>query len=197
MRTIEIKAYQFAELSDKAKENAHNEYLSKGYPNDWSEENLDSWKKFLDIFPVKNNGRNWNDITFTGEESVENLTGQRLATYIWNNYKMDLFKGKYYSTSGRYDENRKYHYKKRYSKIQLETSCVMTGYCMDDSILAPIYAFLKKPNKNTDFMDLMNECGNAWEEALDADSEWQSSMEYFKDACEANEYEFDEDGKQV
>lgn len=197
-RTIEITAYQFSELSETAKEAAHNEHLSKGYPNDWSSENLGSWKKFLDIFPVKSYGNSWANIEFTGEESVENLKGQRLATYIWNNYKRDLFKGKYYSTGGHYDETGKYHYKFRYSKIQLQgQNCVMTGYCMDDSILDPIYKFLAKPNKDVDFMDLMNQCANAWSKAMDDDDEWQNSIEHFAEECEANEYEFDEHGKMI
>lgn len=197
-RTIEITAYQFSELSEAAKEAAHNEHLSKGYPNDWSRENLGSWKKFLDIFPVKSYGNSWSNIAFTDEESIENLSGQRLATYIWNNYKKDLFKGKYYSTGGRYDEAGKYHHKFRYSKIQLQgQNCVMTGYCMDDSILDPIYKFLAKPDKNTDFMGLMNECANAWSKAMDDDDEWQNSIEHFAEECEANEYEFDEHGKRI
>lgn len=195
MRTIETTVYLFSELSDDAKENARNDFLSKGYENPYSGENLDSLKKFYDIFPVRQRGRNWGNFEMTCDDDISELSGIRLLKYIWNNYRGDLFKGKYYSTSGKWIDG-KYHYKCKHSKIQLDHCCVLTGYCMDDDILEPVYRFLNCPDDTT-FKELLQDCVNAWEKAVEKDEEYYQSVEYFAEICESNEYEFTEDGELV
>jgi hypothetical protein len=117
--------------------------------------------------------------------------------YIWNNYSDYIFKGKYYSTKGYYDEKQQYHYKYRHSNIILEKeNCPLTGYYIDNEILQPLWDFLDKPNKNTTFHDLMEECLNNWISACNKDYENYYSMENFLEESKANEYEYLESGKQ-
>lgn len=103
MRTITTTVYQFSELSDKAKENAIEKYRNSDREYFWLEENRETMEKFAELFPIK--VTNWSyggrgeGVSFTSsmDGAVEELTGQRLATYLWNNYKKDLFNGKFYS----------------------------------------------------------------------------------------------------
>lgn len=202
MRTKTIGIYKFEELSPKAKQSAIDAYRAKGYQPAWTDENFDTLRAFEKVFPIKITNSSYGDrgegVTFhftdysTSCEVIEELSGQRLATYIWNNYRGHLYKGKYYSNKPVGSNN----HRSRHSKIQLETSCVLTGYCIDDDILDPIYAFLKKPLATTTFRHLLEDCFDAWVKACNADIEWQDSDEYISDYLIANDYEFTEDGKQ-
>lgn len=204
MREITTKLFTFEELSDEAKQKAIEQYRDRGYEPAWTEENRQTLEAFENVFPIKVS--NWSyggrgeGVTFSIiSDHIEEVSGQRLATYLWNNYGRDLFKGRYYSTPMRSCPVDKEHpagltYKKRYSKIMLDNSCVLTGYCLDDDILKPIYDFLNKPTKGITFSDLMEDCFDAWIKACNNDIEYQNSDEYITEHFHANEYEFEEDG---
>jgi hypothetical protein len=197
-RTICKTVYKFDELSDKAKEKAL-EWARTSLDYGRSDENADTLKAFCDIFPVK--VKSWEygwgtniSYSLTCDDEVENLSGIRLAKYIWNNYKADIYKGKYYSTKGQYIDG-KYTYKYRHSKIILEASCALTGYCIDEDILQPIYDFLKNPKAGVTFAELIDDCLHAWLKACEDDYEAYYSDESLADHITANEYEFYEDGE--
>lgn len=207
MRQETITILKFDELSYEAKQTAIENYRNKDYELAWADENRQSMEEFSKIFPIKVTdwcyGIGGEGVTFRFEvdhDEVEELSGWRLAAKLWTNYKDDLFKGKYYSSSFRPHPVTKEHpagitYTKRYSKIFLENSCVLTGYCMDDNILGPIYDFLDKPTNQT-FRDLLEDCFHEWIKACNADIEWQNSDEYISgNLVLANEYEFTEDGE--
>lgn len=199
-RQKQVTVFTVAELSDQARERAYVEWLGS-QPYSWGSENEAVIKKFAEVFPVTirdwsygERGRDYIKWSFIGDDEIRALTGQRLATYLWNSYRTDLFKGKYYSTSKGYVDG-KHVYKSRRSKIKLETDCVLTGYAIDNEILQPIYDFMKQPNSHTDFEDLMGECLEAWVTACTSDFEDSITMEQFEDMCEANEWEFYENGR--
>lgn len=64
---------------------------------------------------------------------------------------------------------------------------------MDNEILDPIYQFLDSP-RNINFLELLEECFNAWVKACNQEIENQDSDEYIADHLEANNYEFTEEG---
>jgi len=209
-RTITYKVYSFRELSEAAKEKAIQWYREKFDDREpaWAEENRQSMEAFAEVFPVK--VRKWQydqsngfvAFDFTGEDAVEALTGQRLATYIWNNYGTRLFKGKYYSTTFKPHVKDAEHpaglsYKHRHSNIMLEgMNCVLTGYCMDDDLLEPIYKFLDHPD-GRDFRELLQDCFDQWVSACVKDYEYQGSDEYIAETLEANDYEFKHNGSRA
>ena len=198
MRKVCVKIYKYDELSDSAKENARQWWIEcESQDHAWSKENRETLDVFCALFPVKVSDweygyRNYINFSMTCNDEIETLSGWRLATYIWNNYRRDLFKGKYYSTSGKCIDG-KYHYKSRHSKIILDNCCVLTGYCIDDDILKPIYDFLNRPDSQT-FYDLMNDCLQSWVYACQDEYEHALSDESAEDAIRANEYEFTKDG---
>lgn len=188
MRKIETTVYSFSELSDSAKQRAMDKFYSNGWEPAWGDENISSLKEFYKLFDslVESGYRNWSDVHFIGNADVLNLSGIRAMKYIWNNYGNKLFKGKYYYRNG----------KQRYSNVQKEASCVLTGYCMDDDVLQPIYDFLKKPDRRT-IKDLLQECVESWRIASERDDEYQQSEEYFAEEANANGWEFTEYGEMV
>ena len=131
------------------------------------------------------------------EDHISELTGQRLATYIWNNYR-EIWKGKYYSSTtvptGRTTPPMIF-YKFRHSKVLLEECCNLTGYCVDLDLLQPIFDFCKKPDSRT-FENLMNDCLNDWITACKNDYEATKEYDYIIEEMEANEYLFTKDGNQ-
>lgn len=198
MREEIINIYGIKELSEGAKNKAfYNFCNSEIYP--YEDENEKVLNKFENIFPIKINSWSYggydNHIGFnmTCDDEISELKGIRLLSYIWNNYRDDIFKGKYYSTNGYYDKKNNYHYKYRHSKIILNTDCVLTGYYLDVDILQPIYIFLNKPS-NTSFNELIEECLNKWINTCNKDYEYYFSMDNFIEMSDNNNWEYTKEG---
>ena len=195
MRTI-TKTYdifQLAELSAAARRTAYDEWL-KGFDYSYSSVNQNTLDAFERTFNIK--VYDWfYDIYkysyrftshYSGEE--ENLKGIRLLKYIVNNYWHILFKPRtYYHKSN--------HKKQRKSRIFMDDSCVLTGYCADEDILKPIYDFLKTPDTHTSLYDLMDKCLDSFFKSCRDDMEYQCSEANFEESCVANDYEFLENGE--
>jgi len=207
MRTIRTKVYKFDELSKTAKNKVIENYRNVNYQNNdyaWLGENRDTLNAFAKLFPV--NIKDWSYggqgegvyFSFTGSDEIENLTGVRLATYIWNNYKDSIYTKKYYSICNGIKNCIGQNSKSRHSNIELdELGCPFTGYCMDNEIIAPLFEFMRSPSKNTDFKDLLELCFNAWVKACNEDINYQNSDEYIINAIQSNEYEFTIDGRMI
>lgn len=192
--TKTFKIYKVDELSDWAKEQAYNKWLGSD-PYSFGYDNERTLEKFESVFPVRVIGWQYGDynsfinFNFTGDGEWEEMTGVRLLKHLYSNYEEDLFRPKYYSSwkSGRLVQ--------RHSKIIKTTSCVLTGYYMDDIILEPIYKFLKSPDPSTNFYDLMKECLESWISGCNKDVDSTTSMEYFLENSRDNDYEYYEDGE--
>jgi len=218
MRIECIELYQFEELDDVAKERARAWW--RGFDTDytWSAENRQSLEAFEKVFPIKitrweYGGRGEGVSFYFTTDYVENVSGQRLATYIWNNYRSEIYEQKYrksWSTdhkvkhrkvTSKWNEPTKhnpegYWWNVYHGGPKLEgRNGLLTGYCMDDSLLGPVYDFLDKPDANTDFRDLMERCFHEWIKDCNADIEWQNSDEYIDETLVANEYEFTKTGR--
>lgn len=169
------------------------------YDTEFYDEAHNSVKEFHKIFGTKERRNAWLDFTVGHiDDNILNLKGLRLRKYIWNNFKNYLYKGKYYSTSGKYDENGKYTYKKRYSRIILESECVLTGRCYDNCILQPIYDFLNwsRPDYDSyqDIENLFNDCFSNIRKCLEDEEQSRYGDDYIIETITANEYEFTADG---
>lgn len=197
MREITMKVYSVEELSERALSRAYDNWcMNSDYP--WGEENRKTLLEFERIFPIEvtdwqyGGGYKYVRFNMTCEDEVAELEGVRLAKFVWNNYRTDLYKGKYYS-KGKFI-NGKYQYVSRHSKIILEKDCPLTGYYLDYDILKPIWDFLDSPRPNITFRDLMKECLEEWLEACENDYNDYYSKETFIEVAKANEWEFYEDG---
>lgn len=211
MRTIRTKLYKFTELSTEAKQKAVDQWRNNSDSEPfWSGENRETLEKFAEIFPIKITHWSYGergervDFHFTSEDYIEELSGQRLATYIWNNYRTEIYSKKYYTGTQRTKPNPYFKNNPqapqfttwdRYSKIQIEKySCPLSGFYLDNEILHEIWQFLDKPDSRN-FKELLSECFNAWVKACNLDMQEQNSYEVISERLEANEYEFLKDGQ--
>ncbi len=214
MKQITVNVYEFSELPGKVKEKIRSKYWADPHYCDFIWQ--DAWntlKKFEKIFPVKIESLNvlqGVNFHFNFDDNQQVLSGIRLMKYLWNNYKHDLFKGKYYSLESFNKKNHEIKHKRVKSKkldngnffnayhsaIQLDNCCVLTGVCYDDDLLDPVYDFLKNPKEHFDFKDLINECISSLEESIISEYNYKLSDEGLEEYFEANDIEFYENGSQ-
>lgn len=209
-RTIRIKLYKFKELPKAAKQVAIENFRNNADFQYLYDEAYKSVKKFADVFgiDIKNfdffephrNKYRFKEF-FDNMDDIINLKGQRLATYIWNNYKNDLYKGKYYSLWSKTEVSYKYNpngypvLKTRYSKVILTNCCTLTGAAYDMELLSPVYDFLKKPT-DRDLEDLINDCFGSICKTVQAEYRYRLQDEQIAEDIISNEYEFTKDGQQ-
>ncbi len=210
MKTIEIKLYQFDELSENAQQTAINWWREGADFQYLTEEAVDSLNEFCDLFNVTWSNIDFdepyhNEYRFNIDEDFLSLSNHKLAKYIWNNYSDSIYKGKYYGKlvdtdkDGKKIEISKEHpnglrHVKRRSKCQLENCCVLTGVGYDDDLLKPVYDFLDHPSK-TDFETLLHDCINSLCHSVSSEIEANMEDENVADSIRANEYEFIENGE--
>ena len=197
----ELTSYKIDELSDEAKRNAYN--LWNGDSDFWcfyGDDNENTLKEFCRIFDVRMSRWDYDKYRydFRFEVAVDDeqneLSGIRLAKFVWNNYGDCIRQGKYYSKCTR-DDNGKFFYKSRRSKtIFSYDDCPLTGYCMDCSILDPIIACLFYKESYENYEALIEACLNSFFKNCVADAAYQLSYENFVDMSHANDYEYNEDG---
>ena len=216
MRTETFTVYTVDELAPEALEKAHQNYTASGFEYAWLSEYHDSLKAFCDLFPVKLKDNSWStwgysytDLEFMESDEIAELTGWRLATYIWTNYRA-IWRGRWFGSFSRPAEDPPIYHRKlkrsthsvagreryyEYHGLQLETqSCPFTGFCGDEDLLAPIWEFLRHPRNDVSFAQLMESCADSLTKSVTADMEAQESLEYFIDHAQANEYGFTADG---
>lgn len=218
MKEITIQAFEITELSEKAQEKAYNRWLEH-HEYFWGDENRKSLEEFAKIFPVKIRDWSYGDRgagvywDFTERDEIEEMSGWRLATYLWNNYRDTIYQPKYLKSFAK-DARMKYHpmlkqkFEKRHngeeywwitiqSNWRIETyNCPLTGYCIDNSLLDEIWKFMDKPDNRT-FEELLDDCFDMWVKDCEQDYEYSTSMEFFIEECGSQDWSFDENGRMV
>lgn len=178
MQTVRINVYALNELSEKAQNRAYcNWQQYHEYHN--GADNRQTLKAFCALFDVYCNNHSYDTMTYnysfftrhTGK--VENLSGVRLATYLYNHYFERLFVHKKFYT--------KNYKKSRESKVFYSNECVLTGYCADVDILQPVYGFLEKPEECINFYDLIDICLNNFFAFCQCDYEAYMNEESFEE----------------
>ena len=216
MKPITINAFEITELSDKARERAYHKWLD-GYEYFCADDNRASLLAFEKSFPVKirdwsyggrGEGVSWD---FTKDDDIEELSGHRLATYLWNNFSDVLYQRKYktsFKRKGKINHRmitqklckdrttgEEYYWTKVTSNIFVETyNCPLTGYCIDNSLLDPMWKFMDKPDGRT-FKELIDDCFEEWVKDCNTDYEYSSSEEFFIEECASQDWSFDEGGR--
>lgn len=204
MRTIEQTIYQFNELSESAKENVR-QWIYEGldYIGHEAGQTLD---KFCDLFNIKYNSIDYeepyrNEYNINIPDNAENLTGVRFATYIYNNYLESLYKGKCFSIWSKKEKSYKYSpkgqpvLKTKYSRWYKQIDCPFTGFYYDYQILQPLIDFCNKPNDNETLETLLDDCINNLCKTVQSEIEYTLKDDAIQEHCEANNYEFDENGE--
>jgi hypothetical protein len=212
--TITREIFTFEELSEEAKQKAIENYRNE-MPADTSyywDEARESVKGFHSTFGSEEGRSSWLDIRTDGiEDNALELSGQRLRTYLLNNYEGAFFERKsrgHSKDDHRSEEKprahrlvaaiRKDHKGKCYrvfrSNFIVESCCPFTGVCYDEDLLQPFKDFIKNPDKRT-FEDLLTEAVNSLRKSLENEDEYRNSDEAITEDIEANGHEFLEDGE--
>ena len=173
MRTISVSILTFSELSPTARQRAKDDYANNhGYS--WSEEALASMASLAQHFggAVRNYSIDWFNTT---------------QSWMYFNMPDDM----------EVDEIRR-----RLDKLgtfNAETlkgngDCAITGVCHDDDAIDGFrIAFIRGGETNLE--KLMEAAYTSWLTACQADAADQYTDDTFGEHCEANDYEFTEEGK--
>lgn len=203
MRTITIKLYNIDELSKDAQQKAYQNYCQSGVLDyQYTTEMINSLKAFCKLFNI--DLLNWSlssqncDIRYRlqfDNEDVENLSGIRLAKYIWNNYRNNLFTYKTEWYTDKIKNTVSDRSKKMIYKYQLQrNNCPFTGVCYDDDLLDPLYKHLSTYDKNVTFADLLGDCIQSFETSCHNELEYLESFDYFIEMARSNEWEYSKYG---
>lgn len=170
MRTYEATAYSFNELGDKAKQSAKDSFFEcHGYS--WADEAFASLKAFAKEFDARITDYSidyWNTSPSYADFDAPEMERSQIEARI----KM----------LGAFDP----------VTFRGLGDCKLTGYCADEDVLDGLRkAFYEG---EADLNELLQEGFWTWLKAAQTDCEYQASDEAFSDLCEANGYEFDEDG---
>jgi hypothetical protein len=209
MRTVEIKVVSASELSDEALERAHNNYVSN-LEYFWGDEVVNTIKRGLNTlgcglktYSIDFSSYSQSHYRIDYDENIAEFTGRKLYSYLNHWYQCNVVERLRYSLHA--DGKRKSSYyaykydgctKVRVSKVMFAyADCVFTGVCFDESFIKPITDYLKSPDYSLTLKDIVESCVDATIEDGCNDYEYQCSLEYFLEECEANGYEFYEDGE--
>lgn len=203
METQELTVYNIDELSQEAKQKAFNDWIgTEDYF--WQEENEDVLYEFANRFPIKVYRYEYDEdrgfvewdleeqfaMDYNVDDTIRDLTGIRLMTWLINNHWDDLFEGKYYGkltekfpNGEKIPESQEYpigkRLVKRNSKIIFVPKC-LTGYYMGEIITQPIRDFLNKPD-GRNIEDLIQDCIDNWLETCKKDVQFHFSLEHFEE----------------
>jgi len=216
--TITRTLYTFEELTPEAQQNAINQYRGDGIDtsSNWEEARA-SVTAFCDLFNVSTGSNSWLTLvcpSFGNDNHNRNdLTGQRLRTYLINNFPSAFYERKFRrhcKHENRSTERPKDHrmvtniakdhrgnwYRVFKSNFYVPSCCPLTGMCYDESLLAPLKEFIEKPD-NRDFQDLITEAGESLRQTLENEDDFRNSYECIKEEIEGQGLEFDEDGNTI
>jgi hypothetical protein len=171
-RTIETRIVKFAELSDKAKQRAMDDYAAVfGYS--WADEALNSLKALAAHFGGKMTQFNvdWFDSSYSSakfEMPDEMDEGEIKA-------KLDAL-GSYNAET-----------------LRGLGDCILTGFCADEDAIDGFRQAWGKGER--DIGKLMEAGFRSWLKAAQADCQDFYTAERFEEHADANEYEYYEDGR--
>lgn len=172
MRIKEVKVYQFSELSDTAKGRAKDDFAADmGYS--WSAEWLASLKSLAEHFDAKLS--NWSIDWFAGSHSSadfalpDDMSEEEIGERIG---RLGTYNAETLSGNG---------------------DCVLTGFCMDEDAIDGLRIAWHEGERSLD--SLLQAAFRSLLKAAQADCEDQYSDERFAEMCNANDYEFYENGE--
>lgn len=175
MKTVTTTVYEFSELSEQAQENALENYANSSQYF-WGGEAIETLSKGADYFGSKllNYSIDWmnpSQSTIIFNE-VDELTKTEIKSLI--------------KSAGKYNS-------KTFKGIG---ECKLTGVDHDENFLDGIrISFFK--NGETDINELLKQGAESLLIACEKDYEYQLSKEAYTEHCQANGYEFTEEGELI
>lgn len=214
MRTIEQKIYNYQDLLLPENSDIKDKVINKFRYSDsndfyyiWneSEQTVKAFLKSVNV-NIKTYNSWLEPNLYNIDDNIIKLSGLRLRKWFINNFDF-LYKPKYIGClkTNEYIRHKRIkspinvnsvgnRFNPYYSGCQFTNCCTLTGACYDDSLLSPIYEFIKNPN-DSDFEDVIKECFNNLEKDINNEIDYQNSEQAILETIEANNYEFNENGE--
>lgn len=166
MKNHTIATYNFAELSDSAKEKAHNEYLNRNWDQYELEDVFESAAHFFGFFNIEIEQNRYNEsFDFVGDRRrVAHEAGRDISV----NY---LKKWRKYSDAG---------------------ASLTDGYFVAETLSDGL---INDMRNGLSFKDAMDNCLDEFNGIYEKENEYLNSLEYFAEIAEANDWQFLENGK--
>lgn len=173
MRTQEIKVYKFDELNEKARDRAK-QWYAEGCGYVGADDALESIKALAAHFDGEM--KDWSIDYFNSSYSSASFEMPEMSEKEIRSRLKEL--GSYNRKTGRGNGD-----------------CKLTGYTADEDAIDGFRAAFRAGER--DLTQLMDAAFDSWLKAAQADCEWQYEDEQFSENCEANGYEFYEDGSRA
>lgn len=198
MKEYKIKLYHFDELNEDAKAKVCDKEREDVYGNFGTmsqetnaQERIATLDKFCEEFGIEydvdmDHCHRFISWHFTSVED-EDATGKYLLRFL-NKHHYSIRDKKYYSTAFRRDENGKFTYKHRHSRIMYQdgVGCPFTGCCYDCDILDKIFDWYKAPDWNLSIHDLFEDCFSHFLHLWDEEDDYCMSDEHIGEMIEIN-----------
>jgi hypothetical protein len=173
MEIVEIQVYDFDELAESVQRDIVNKWrVGDDFPffHDW-ESSIYAFFNAFDCIRLNYFSwagcHNYNRVRFDIGEDLQDISGIRLHKYLLNNYD-DL--------------------------LEKWDTCELTGFTGDISCLEPIAKFMQKPDQNTTFEELINDCFHSWCNGVQSDYDYWLSEDSIIEDITANMHQFTEEG---
>lgn len=180
--TIEKKVYKFAELSEKAQETARMNWSINGWDRDG--EYMDSMKGLVEHFGgrIRDYGIDWSNSSYSSmsfEMPAREDSG--LSNTAWEKYILEKLRA-----LGSFNRR----------TLKGHGDCKLTGCCYDESAIDGFrWAWYRDGARDLD--TLMQAAYDTWIKAAHDDYQYDVWGDGFAETCDANEYEFDENGNMI
>ena len=177
MRTIKTNIFNFSELSEEAQAKAlqNNSYTAEYF---WGDDAIKSLKKFAEHFncDLSNYSIDFlnpsqSSVSFSVPEYMRDITEDELQQYVFS--------------MGQFNQETK----------KGLGDCIFTGVCFDED--AADGARIEFFKGERELKEILLAGFYTWNKATEADYEYQLSKEGFSEHCEANGYEFTENGELI
>lgn len=189
MKEVTVKVYSFSELSKEVQAKLIEKERYAEYKEYFScKEIFESFKAFMSHMDIdvkdwsidySNANRSYIKLGWPRLEfDADMMHGIRLWKYLMNNYSTIVPK---------YSKDNK-------PESIIDSCCPFTGVCFDHDVMEPFINFLKRPDKSTDFNELMEDCVNACLKAIENAYEYENSDEYIREGLDDSYMEYLEDG---
>ena len=198
MKQFKINLYSFDELTESAKRvvidkerNSQYNFAYLSMESD-ADERIHTLNKFCDVFDLhfkidydhQHRFIDWY-FDYDSDEELADRDGKMIFRYL-NKYYFAIRSPKTYFKN-RYDENGKFDYKIRHSRIiWIEGNCPFTGVCYDEDILQPIFDWYRNPNLKLSIRELLQDCFDNFMRCWENEDDYRMSDEHLSDMISIN-----------
>jgi tRNA G26 N,N-dimethylase Trm1 len=199
MKQVQLKVFEYSELSEESKEVAYQNWLNHSGDNDFHTDFR--WSEIFQSFKILMNDLNLNvdnwSVSYGGyghdyinwstcNDNIKEFRGKRAFAYVENNLL-----SKYRVSYSKYNQNIKQYRSYGYKPNHVEC-CPLTGVCYDETLIETLLENLKE-GYTLNFA--VNKVCRKVIKIIHEEYKYFSSKEFFIENCDNNDVYFLENGQ--